>query len=208
MRDLGLLIVRMTAGGLLAGHGAQKLFGWFGGPGHKGTTGMMRKLGLEPAEHWARMAGASELGGGVLTALGLFHPLGQLGIIGAMSMAWAKVHRGKPIWVTEGGAELPLVNLSIATALMLTGPGVFSLDRLFGIRVSKPLVITAMAATAMGISMGMNAEAPAEQAPETGGEGARESAGEEEQPGQDAAADERRRRPARAGAHRPERAAA
>src|SRR5437588_8631205 len=126
MRDIGLLILRLTMGGLLAGHGSQKLFGWFGGPGLKGTAGWLESLGLKPGTLWATSASASEFGGGVLTTLGLLHPLGPFGTIGAMIMATAKAHWGKPIWASQGGAELPLINIATALSLTLTGPGRFS----------------------------------------------------------------------------------
>jgi putative oxidoreductase len=138
--NFGLLILRLTMGGLLAGHGAQKLFGWFGGPGLKGTAGFLESMGFKPGMPWATAAAASEFGGGTLTALGLFHPLGPLATMGAMVMATVKAHWGKPIWAFSGGAELPVLNMSIALALMLTGPGRFSLDRLFGIRLPRTLV--------------------------------------------------------------------
>jgi putative oxidoreductase len=104
MKDLGLLVLRGTAGGLLAGHGAQKLFGWFGGYGLEGTAGWLESLGLRPAREWALLAGVGEFGGGLLTALGLFHPVGPLMLLGPMAMATGKVHWGKSIWATEGGA--------------------------------------------------------------------------------------------------------
>jgi putative oxidoreductase len=81
------------------------------------------------------MAGLSEFGGGVLTALGLLKPLGPLGVIGAMAMATKKAHWDKPIWVTEGGAELPVLNMAISTALMIREPDAFSLDRVLGLRL-------------------------------------------------------------------------
>jgi putative oxidoreductase len=129
------LIVRLVQGSLMAGHGAQKLFGLFGGHGLEGTSGFMEMLGLRPGRPWAYLAGLSEFGGGVLTALGLLNPLGPLGVIGAMSMATRKAHWGKPIWVTEGGAELPVLNIAISTALMIREPDAYSLDRLLGIRL-------------------------------------------------------------------------
>src|SRR6266436_7005776 len=97
MSDIGLLILRLTVGGLLTGHGSQKLFGWFSGPGLKGTAGWLESLGLKPGTPWATVAAASEFGGGVLTTLGLLHPLGPLGTMGTMIMATAKAHWGKPI---------------------------------------------------------------------------------------------------------------
>jgi putative oxidoreductase len=129
------LIVRLAQGSLMAGHGAQKLFGSFGGPGLEGTSGFMEMLGMRPGRPWAYMAGLSEFGGGLLTALGLFNPLGPLGVIGAMSMATRTAHWGKPIWVTEGGAELPVLNIAVSAALMIREPDRYSLDRVLGIRL-------------------------------------------------------------------------
>jgi putative oxidoreductase len=128
-------IVRVVQGSLMAGHGAQKLFGSFGGPGLEGTSGFMEMLGMRPGRPWAYLAGLSEFGGGVLTALGLLKPLGPLGVIGSMAMATRKAHWGKPIWVTEGGAELPVLNIAISTALMIREPDSLSLDRVLGIRL-------------------------------------------------------------------------
>jgi putative oxidoreductase len=155
LRDLARLIPRLVVGGLLAGHGAQKLFGWYGGPGLSGAGGWLESLGLRPGRRWALAAGGSEFGGGVLTALGLLHPLGPIGILASMLMATAKAHSGKPIWVTEGGAELPVTNMAIATALMLVSPGRFSLDRAFGIRLPGWVVALAVAAAAAGVGAGL-----------------------------------------------------
>src|SRR5260370_13132349 len=155
MRDIGLLILRLTMGGLLAGHGSQKLFGWFSGPGLKGTAGWLESLGLKPGTPWATVAAASEFGGGTLTALGLLHPLGPIGTMGGMIMATAKAHWGKPIWVTQGGAELPTLNLSIALALTLTGPGRFSLDHVLGIRLPRVLVVAVVFVEAVLVIIGI-----------------------------------------------------
>jgi putative oxidoreductase len=135
MKDLGLLIVRLVVGGLLAGHGAQKLFGAFDGPGLSGVAGWLESMGLRPGHVWAWLAGIGEFKGGVLTALGLAGPLGPIMVISAMTMAAVKGHWGKPIWASAGGAELPVTNIAVATALALAGPGRFSLDRMLGIKV-------------------------------------------------------------------------
>ena len=137
MRSIGVLIVRLVVGGLLAGHGAQKLFGWFGGAGLEGTAGWMESMRLRPGTAWARLAGGSELGGGLLTALGFLNPLGPIAAMGAMSMAWAKVHLGNPVWSTKGGAELPITNIAVLAALTVAGPGRLSLDSLLGIRIPR-----------------------------------------------------------------------
>src|SRR5918911_872862 len=101
MRDFGLLILRLTLGGLLAGHGAQKLFGAFEGHGIQGTGQFMESLGLEPGEQWATTAGLGELSGGLLTMLGWLYPVGPMMTLAPMSVAWGRVHWGKPIWVTS-----------------------------------------------------------------------------------------------------------
>ncbi|HEU0116537.1 MAG TPA: DoxX family protein, partial [Thermomicrobiales bacterium] len=148
--DLGLLVLRLAVGGLLAGHGAQKLFGAFGGGGMQGTATWLESMGLKPGDRWALLAGLSEFGGGMLTALGLFHPLGPIATEGAMSLAAFHVHAGKPIWNTQGGAELPVTNMSAALALALAGPGRFSLDEALGIRVPREIAALAGLAVLAG----------------------------------------------------------
>jgi putative oxidoreductase len=155
MSDIGLLILRLVVGGLLAGHGSQKLFGWFKGPGLKGTAALLESMGLQPGTPWAMAASASEFGGGVLTALGLLHPLGPFGTMGAMIMATVKAHWGKPIWASKGGAELPVIDMATALALTLTGPGRFSLDHLFGIRLPRALVVAVAIVEAGMVAIGI-----------------------------------------------------
>ncbi len=150
MLSFGLLVLRVIFGALMAGHGAQKLFGWFGGHGVKGTAGWLESMGMKPGKPWAMLAGASEFGGGVLTALGLLNPVGPLAATGAMGMAAVKVHAGKPIWVTSGGAELPLTNIAIALALGIAGPGKLSADCALGIKLPRRLVLVPGLALAAG----------------------------------------------------------
>ena len=150
MADIALLVLRATLGSLIAGHGSQKLFGWFGGSGLKGMAGVLESMNLRPGRLWALAAGLSEFGGGVLTLLGFLNPLGPLGVIGAMSMATVKAHWGKPIWAASGGAELPVTNMVQATALLLSGPDKYSLDHALGTRLPRwitPLGLAVVAAT-------------------------------------------------------------
>jgi putative oxidoreductase len=164
MGNLAALILRGVLGGLLAGHGAQKLFGSFGGPGIEGTSGFMEMLGLRPGKPWAILAGLSEFGGGVLTLLGFLSPLGPIGVIGSMAMATTKAHWGKPIWVTEGGAELPVTNIAAAVALILNGPGRYSLDRALGTRLPDWLAPLGLAGVILAIVYaGVGVPEPPEQ---------------------------------------------
>jgi putative oxidoreductase len=156
MRHVGLLILRLVAGGLLAGHGTQKLFGWFGGYGLEGTGGWLESLGMRPGSRWAALAGLGEFGGGMLTALGLLHPIGPMMMLGPMSIAVAKVHWGKPIWAAEGGAELPISNMAVGLALAFTIPGRYSLDYLLGVRAPRLLVALVAVSVAAGVAVGLN----------------------------------------------------
>jgi putative oxidoreductase len=149
----------------MAGHGAHKLFGSFSGPGIEGTSGFMEMLGLKPGRQWAYLAGLSEFGGGVLTLLGFLSPVGPLGVIGAMSMATKTAHGGKPIWVTEGGAELPVINTAAATALTLGGSGKYSLDRALGIRLPGWLAPLGLVIIVLTVLYGPSAEDPPAEAP-------------------------------------------
>ena len=151
MTGIALLFLRVAMGGLLIGHGAQKLFGAFGGKGVQGTAQGFEKLGLEPAEEWAQVAGASEIAGGGLTALGFLSPVGPIVTAAPMVVAWRKKHGDTPIWGNQGGAELPLTNLTIAAALVLAGPGSISVDRLLGIKTPWWLSLLVIVGTAMGI---------------------------------------------------------
>src|SRR5689334_14745282 len=157
MRSFAFLILRLTLGSLMAGHGAQKLFGWFGGHGMEATTKMLDSQGFRPARPWALLAGAGEFGGGVLTMLGFLSPLGPLGVMGSMIMAATKFHAGKPIWNMQGGPELPVTYLAIGTALGVAGPGRYSLDKALGTCLPRWLFIPGLAGTLAVVGYGMYA---------------------------------------------------
>src|SRR3954470_10601956 len=106
---VGLLILRLAVGLIMAAHGSQKLFGWFGGGALRGTGAMMEKLGMRPGRLFAIAAGLGELGGGVLLALGLVTPLAAAAIVAVMVVAIGTVHVAKGFWAHQGGLEYNLV---------------------------------------------------------------------------------------------------
>jgi putative oxidoreductase len=114
------------------GHGSQKLFGWLGGHGPEGTGQFMDALGMRPGKRMAVAAGANEFGGGLLLALGLFTPLAAVLIASTMLVASLTAHRGKGLWVTNNGFELPLLYGVVAIGLAFNGAGQWSLDHAIG----------------------------------------------------------------------------
>jgi putative oxidoreductase len=129
--NLGLLVVRLVVGLLFAGHGAQKLFGVFGGHGLDGTAGFFENIGLKPGRLHATAAGLAEFGGGLLIALGLFTPVAAAALTAVMTAAVITVHAPKGPWATEGGYEYNLVLAAIVFALAGVGAGAWSLDHAF-----------------------------------------------------------------------------
>ncbi|WP_335932759.1 DoxX family protein [Streptomyces sp. PTD5-9] len=126
-RDLGLLVLRVGTGAVLAAHGAQKLAGWFGGGGIEGTTAAMEAMGFHPAKHSAVAAGLGEAGGGVLLALGLATPAAGAAAAGAMAGAVA-VHTPAGFFAQGGGYEYPAFLGFTSAVIGLTGPGRYSVD--------------------------------------------------------------------------------
>jgi putative oxidoreductase len=123
------LLLRVTIGTLFVGHGAQKLFGWFGGQGLSGTAATFEKLGLTPGRRHALAAGAAEMGGGSLLAAGYATPAAAATLTATMITAIDRVHGAKGPWVTNGGYEYNLVLIAAVLALAETGPGTLALGR-------------------------------------------------------------------------------
>src|SRR5216683_994850 len=129
----GLLILRLVTGLTLAVHGTQKLFGWFAGPGLARLMVGFEKQGYKPVWLWVSFVILGEFGGGLSVALGFLTPLGAAGMFGAMLMAIFKSHWKFGFWSSKRGYEFPLALLAMGVGIGLTGPGIFSLDALFGI---------------------------------------------------------------------------
>lgn len=150
---VALLILRVVAGLTVASHGAQKLFGWFDGPGMATWEQGLQKQGFRPARVWAYMTILGELGGGLSLAFGFLTPLGAAGIFGAMFMAIATAHWKNGFFNGKRGIEFPLALLTIATAIGIAGPGPLSLDTLFGITPPYPWLFVALAILAILVDL-------------------------------------------------------
>ncbi|MCK1992048.1 DoxX family protein [Peribacillus muralis] len=130
MLDTGLLIIRLVIGLTFVGHGAQKLFGWFGGYGLKGTGGWMESIGIKPGVFAAGMAGLIELLGGIAFAVGLFTPIAAIMLSLTMVMAIVKVHGQNGFWSTSNGYEFNLILIAVFVGVALIGAGQYSIDAL------------------------------------------------------------------------------
>ena len=154
---LFILVARLLLGGLFFGHGAQKLFGWFGGYGPDGTGGFFESLGVKPGRQHAMAAGASEMGGGALLAAGLATPAAAAAITGVMTTAIRTVHQPNGPWISENGWEYTAVVIATVLTIVEVGPGPVSLDAALG--TERKGAGWALAALVAGV--GGSAAAPA-----------------------------------------------
>jgi putative oxidoreductase len=156
MEETALLILRLTVGLLLAGHGAQKLFGGFGGGGMQKHTQMTQAMGFRPAPFWAWLNVLAEFVGGLLMAVGLFTPVIAAVFVGVMIIAVVKVHLPKGLWNTNGGYEYNLVLIAASVVLGLVGPGALALDAFVPSPLPQdPLFIVSLIATLIGTAIGL-----------------------------------------------------
>jgi len=132
--DIALLIIRVVLGLAIARHGAEKLFGWFGGYGIAGTAGFFEQLGWRPGKLFVLGAIGGELGGGLLTIFGLGGPIGPALIIMVMLVAIFAVHLSKGFSQAKGGYELNTLYIAAALAPAFD-LGAYSLDRAFGLTI-------------------------------------------------------------------------
>lgn len=159
----GLLLVRVVVGALMVAHGAQKLFGWFGGYGIAGTGAFFEQLGFRPGRRFALLAGATELASGLLVALGAAGPLGPALMLSVMIVAAVSVHWGHGVFASSNGIEVPLLYGAGAAALALTGPGGYSVDSWLGLTAwwTPAVSWSALAVGVLGGAINVAARRPA-----------------------------------------------
>ena len=133
--DIGLLILRVVVGLIFAAHGAQKAFGWWGGPGPAGWRGAMNFMGLRPAPFWAFVSTAAELGAGTALALGLFTPLVVAALTSQAIVIIFRAHWAAGFWSANKGFEFPLSLFGGVLAILFAGPGAWALDSLLPVDV-------------------------------------------------------------------------
>jgi len=157
--DVGILVIRMLFGMAMSVHGAQKLFGWFGGYGIKETGAFSEALGFRPGVGFAAAVGMSELGGGILLTFGLFTPFGAASVLMSMLLALASLQLKNRFFTIATEIELPLFYAVSAIGIAFTGGGAFSLDAKFGFTfLGEPhfvegvlMFVVVVAAVALGL---------------------------------------------------------
>jgi putative oxidoreductase len=137
--EIGVLLLRLAIGVTLAAHAAQKLFGWFGGPGLDGSGKGMEMLGFFPGRRHALMAGLAEAGGGLLLALGLMTPVAASIAFAVMLVAGVSAHLKHGFFLMNGGYEYTLILGLSGLSVAFTGPGLLSLDALLGLHLEGAL---------------------------------------------------------------------
>lgn len=148
-----LLIIRVVAGLTLAAHGAQKLFGWFGGSGYAKLEKGFEAQGFKPAWLWSPLVIVGELGGGLSLAFGFLTPLGAAGATGVMVMAILRTHWKNGFFNGKGGIEFPLQLLAQSVAVGLAGPGAYALDALLKIHLPQPQLFIILALLAVVVDI-------------------------------------------------------
>lgn len=126
------LALRVPAGVIFVGHGAQKLFGAFGGYGLEGTGQYMASIGLEPGYLMALLAGSAEFFGGLALLLGLLVRPASLVLAVTMVVAIVTAHLANGLFLSNGGYEFALALLAISVGLLFHGAGRWSVDAVLG----------------------------------------------------------------------------
>jgi putative oxidoreductase len=155
--DAGLLLLRLGVGLTFAAHGAQKVFGWWGGPGLEGWRGAMAKMGFRPEGLFAGLSALIELAGGLFLAAGLFTPFAAAALVAQSVVIIGQVHWRNGFFNGKGGYEFPLSLGLGSVVILLLGAGAWGLDSLFGLalaaNVRAALVLIGLVAGMVGLAI-------------------------------------------------------
>ncbi len=150
--DLGLLILRLAVGLTFAAHGAQKVLGWWEGPGPAGWRAAMERMGYRPPTFWAWVSGLAELGGGLLLGVGLLTPIAAALLVAQAVVIIGKVHLPKGFWNKNSGIEFPMALGAGSAAVLLIGPGGIAVDAPLGLAPSPTILLVLLV---LGIVAGL-----------------------------------------------------
>ena len=172
--DLGIFIVRLAVALTFAAHGAQKVLGWWGGPGFAAWTSGIARMGLRPAPFWAAISSGVELVGGLLLALGLFTPIASALLVAQSTYIVLRTHLPRGFWNSRGGIEFPLQLLAGSLLVVASGPGAIAIDPAVGLdfsvswRAGSLVVALVGALVAMGIARPRPQAQPPTPSPSSG----------------------------------------
>ncbi len=150
--DVALLVLRVGVGLIFAVHGAQKLFGVWGGPGYAGWKGAMTHMGYRPAGLFAAVSAIAEFGGGLLLAIGLFTPLAAFILVAQSVVIIGGVHWRSGFFNKDNGYEFPLALATGVVAILFAGPGAWSIDAALGLSLAPALSVALLV---IGIAGGL-----------------------------------------------------
>ena len=136
-QNISSLVLRIGVGVILAAHGAQKLFGWFGGYGLEGTGQWMASIGLEPGYLMALLAGAAEFFGGIALIIGFLTRPAAIVSAFTMLVAMFSVHWANGFFLSNGGIEFALALTLASATIALQGAGKISVDGLISNKMAK-----------------------------------------------------------------------
>ena len=161
--DFGILLVRLAVGATFAAHGAQKVLGWWSGPGFAKWSAGIARMGLRPAWFWAAIAAGVELLGGLLLALGFLTPLASALLAAQSTYIVLKVHLPRGFWSGKGGIEFPLQLLAGSLLVVAAGPGAVAVDSAFRLELSTTIRVAALAIAMAGALVAMAIARPQPQ---------------------------------------------
>ncbi len=148
--DIAVLLLSLGVGLTFAAHGAQKAFGWWGGPGVQGWTSAITRMGFRPVPVFVVLSIAAELLGGIALAIGFLTPFAAAAVVGAATVILLHVHWAKGFWNTKGGYEFPLLLGLGAAVLGLLDPGLFSVDHALRVAFSPQLRVALVVIGVLG----------------------------------------------------------